>query len=163
MTIAEQYTQALEQVKLFAEVDTEPKLSVDELQTIISREQRASVWTANKAYSVGDTILPTVGNGHRYVCTQAGTSGATEPIWSRAMGAIAADGTSDPQLRWREDGPAFKNVYNVRSAIQQAWMLKAGKVSDLYRTGANQSSAAQSEVFDHCLDMAKRWEPLEIS
>lgn len=163
MTIEQQYNAAYEQLRLFAQPDAEPTLSPDELKAILTAQKRADLWTASTPYSVGDTILPTVGNGHRYVCTQAGTSGTTEPTWSRAMGAIASDGTSDPVLKWQEDGPAFKNVYNVRAAIHQAWIVKAGKASQLYNVGANQSSSAQSQVYDQCMKMANAYAPMEIS
>ncbi len=52
------------------------------------------VWAANTAYTVGQTIVPSVsGNGHLYVCTQAGTSGASAPTWPTGAGQTVNDGT----------------------------------------------------------------------
>lgn len=48
--------------------------------TLTPVEQLAE-WEAGTAYSVGDTVEPTVQNGYRYVCTTAGTSGSGEPTW----------------------------------------------------------------------------------
>ncbi len=163
MTIEQQYNEAMEQLKLFAQPDVEPILSPDELKAILTAQKRADLWTASTPYVVGDTILPTVGNGHRYVCTQAGTSGTTEPTWSRALGAIAADGTSDPQLRWKEDGPAFKNVYNVRAAIHKAWIVKAGKASISVDIKQQVGGMMASQVYDHCIKMSQAFAPMEIS
>ena len=162
-TIEQQYNAAYEQLRLFAQPDAEPTLSPDELRTILTAQKRADVWTASTSYVVGDAILPTVGNGHRYICTQAGTSGATEPVWSKAMGAIASDGTSDPVLRWKEDGPAFKNVYNVRAAIHQAWIVKAGKASVAVDVNQQVGGLKASQIYDHCMKMAKSFAPMEIS
>lgn len=51
-------------------------------------------WVASTAYVVGGLVTPTWGNGVRYRCTIAGTSGATEPLWSRqATAAVYTDGT----------------------------------------------------------------------
>ena len=163
MTIDEQYNAGMEQLRLFAQPDVEPVLTPDELKAILSRHKRAAYWAASTAYAVGDTILPTVGNGHRYVCVQAGTSGATEPTWSKAMGAIASDGTSDPVLKWQEDGPAFKNVYNVRAAIHEAWTVKAGKASLSVDVNQQVGGLKASQIYDHCMKMAQAYAPLEIS
>jgi|GEM_PF-1356007 len=57
-------------------------------------------WAVATAYSVGDTVEPTVQNGFRYVCTIAGTSHAsTEPTWlTSGFGSTQTDGTVTWQL-----------------------------------------------------------------
>lgn len=54
-------------------------------------------WEAATAYSVGESIQPSVGNenGFRYTCTTAGTSHATiEPTWPiTGVGSTVIDGT----------------------------------------------------------------------
>lgn len=57
-------------------------------------------WVANKAYSVGDYVVPTSDNGHAYRCTAAGTSGATAPTWGSATGST----TTDNGVTWLEVG-----------------------------------------------------------
>jgi hypothetical protein len=49
-------------------------------------------WVASTAYAVGAVIVDQ--NGNAWICTTAGTSGATEPVWtSQALGTIT-DGTT---------------------------------------------------------------------
>jgi hypothetical protein len=52
------------------------------------------VWTANTAYTIGAVINPTSGSGavYTYICTVAGTSGATQPSWPTSAGTVT-DGT----------------------------------------------------------------------
>jgi phage tail sheath gpL-like len=54
-----------------------------------------SVWQASTVYALGDKIRPTVPNGHYYICTTAGTSGATEPTsWGAGHGSATTSGTA---------------------------------------------------------------------
>lgn len=52
-----------------------------------------SNWAATTAYILGNTVTPTVPDGHSFVCTKAGTSGASEPPWVTRYATIA-DGTA---------------------------------------------------------------------
>lgn len=45
-------------------------------------------------YSLGDSIVPTVLNGYRYVCTTAGTSAGTEPTWGIILNGTTTSGTA---------------------------------------------------------------------
>lgn len=57
------------------------------------KEGTATTWTASHSYLVGDVVKPTTANGYIYECTQAGTSGATQPTWLTTEGANITDGT----------------------------------------------------------------------
>lgn len=52
-----------------------------------------SDWLGTTAYVVGDVVKATVYDGRRYVCTTAGTSGATEPTWNTTITGTTSDGT----------------------------------------------------------------------
>lgn len=52
------------------------------------------------AYTLGQIVRPSSGNGHLYVCTIAGTSGGSAPTWPTAPGQTVADGT----VTWAELG-----------------------------------------------------------
>ena len=49
-------------------------------------------WQASTAYALGALVSPSSANGHFYLCTSAGTSGASEPSWSTTNGATTTDG-----------------------------------------------------------------------
>ena len=54
-------------------------------------------WTANTPVLVGEVCTPTApsGNGHTYICTQEGVTGALEPLpWPTAEEAVVDDGTA---------------------------------------------------------------------
>jgi prepilin-type N-terminal cleavage/methylation domain-containing protein len=57
-------------------------------------------WVQLTMYSIGDFVIPTTKNGHRYRCTTAGISGASEPTWPTAKGGTFIDGT----VTWTESG-----------------------------------------------------------
>lgn len=52
-----------------------------------------SDWVLSTAYILGDEVKPSTPNDYRYVCTLAGSSDATEPVWGTVEGGITTDGT----------------------------------------------------------------------
>lgn len=52
------------------------------------------VWVASTAYVLGQNVRPTVDNNYRYVCSTAGTTGASEPTWSTGVGSFTTSGTA---------------------------------------------------------------------
>jgi hypothetical protein len=64
-------------------------------------------WIANTACIIGEMATPSeiqdgttvsVGNGHTYRCTVAGTTGATQPVWPLTENGIVVDGS----VTWQE-------------------------------------------------------------
>lgn len=55
-----------------------------------------SQWKSGTSYTQNVSVIPSVSNGYRYECTQAGTSGNTEPTWVENESTIIVDGT----CRW---------------------------------------------------------------
>jgi hypothetical protein len=53
----------------------------------------APVWAASTAYTVGQAVVPSTGNGFVYVCDTAGTSGASAPVWALTEGNVVNDGS----------------------------------------------------------------------
>lgn len=163
-TIPEQKTAALQQMRLYCQPSIEPKLDdPGDLEALLDARKRADIWAASTAYSYGQVILPTVRNGHRYRCVQAGTSGATEPTWLKSQGAEQSDGASSPALTWEEAGPDFDNVYDVRAAIHAAWMLKAMKASLSVDISQQVGGIRASQIYDHCIQMAQKFAPVSIA
>lgn len=163
-TVDEQRTTALAKLRLWVQATVEPTLGEEELGSLLDAHRRATIWAMATAYTYGQVVIPTVRNGHRYRCIQAGTSGATQPTWPTAQAATIADGTSSPALRWQEDGVDFENVYDVRHAIHDGWMLKASKASedyDIRQGGLNDHS--RSQIYQHCLEMAAKFAPVGVA
>jgi len=50
------------------------------------------LWAATTAYSLGDVVRPAAEPAECYVCTTAGTSGASEPTWNTGVGDTTSDG-----------------------------------------------------------------------
>jgi prepilin-type N-terminal cleavage/methylation domain-containing protein len=57
-------------------------------------------WHGLTVYSIDDFVSPTTKNGHRYKCTTAGTSAASEPTWPTTKAGTVVDGS----VTWTENG-----------------------------------------------------------
>lgn len=165
-TAEEQRESARVSVIRYGQTATEPTLDSDDVESILNDAKRGTIWAVATAYVYGDVILPTVRNGHSYRCIVAGTSEALtadEPNWPTLQGEQITEGASDPLLTWQEDGPDFVNLYNVRSAIHAAWMLKAGKAAGCVTVNIDGQMIAESDVIKHCLQMAEKFNPVEFA
>lgn len=152
----DQRVAALGELRLYSQPDVPPTLDSTQLDSILDSTARAAIWTASQTYEVGSVILPTVRNGRRYRVAEGGTSGATEPSWSTANGARISDGDD---LVFVEDGPDFRNVFNVRAAIHKAWIVKASKASALFASG----NAQMQQAYEQCLKQAQAFAPVEVA
>lgn len=112
----------------------------------------------------GYTSAPTVGFSGGGGTAAAGTAVITgpEPFWPRHrynQGARIADGSSGVDgytLTWIEDGPQYDNVYDVRQAAHECWLLKAAKASQFVKAG----DISFEQVYDHCMTEAARFASL---
>lgn len=158
---------ALREVSFLGAINIAPVLdSCVDLNNLIRTHQRCSFWAPTVQYDEGALIMPSVPNGHRYRCLNAGTSGATEPSWPKGAGAQIPDGEPDEQFNWVEDGPDFPNIFDIGWAIYDVWMHKAGQASaQVDSTLAGGAAAGTFAVkcaqqFEHCIRMAERYQPL---
>lgn len=146
---------ALAALKMFAQPDSVPQLDDPELNAILDGAQRASFWTLTTAFTFGAVVLPATKNGHRYVCSQGGTTAATEPTWPTRDGATVSDGT----VIWREAGADYENVFDIRAASQNAWLAKKAKASELFDAGDQKLS----QIAEVCEQMAESFEPIKFA
>jgi hypothetical protein len=146
---------ALADLRRLAQPDSTPALDDVELNAILDDCQLAAFWILETAFTFGAVVMPAAKNGHRYTCTQAGTTAATEPVWPTTTGSIVTDGTAT----WREAGPDFENVFDVRAAAHQAWTVKAAKASELFDV----SGQSVSQIAERCREMAEGFEPVLIA
>lgn len=78
-------------------------------QVLLSQQVIEDIWVKETAYAEDDVVRPTslsAFTGYTYICTTAGTSGATEPTWPTTEDGTVADGT----VTWtRQDTLDYSN------------------------------------------------------
>jgi hypothetical protein len=158
MTESEAFQKAVEIVAVQACACDPPELSTAELEGVIRDSQVGSTWLPDTYYPQGATVIPTVPNGHLYQCTVAGTSGASEPAFNQFAGTTTTDGT----VTWLEVGLAG-GYFDLDQATSDAWLLKAGKSAPLVQNSSAGQSLASQQLFTHCNQMARYWEPTKVS
>lgn len=95
-------------------------------------------WVALTAYSVGDIVKPATRDGNEYVCTVAGTSGASEPTFVTTVGGETVDAT----VTW-----TARKAYAVDTAGTSPLANKsriAVTVGDAFGVGFNKTDAVLS-------------------
>jgi len=152
--------EAIEYVTLQAQTGELPCIDVADVEKIVQRNKRASVWQASTVYNIGDRVQPTVRNGHFYECVKSGTYAATEPGWSTKCEMYVSE--SDSELTWQEcamdiDG----NLFNLRNAVHEAWMLKASMAANQFDVSVDQQKWTRSQIYEHCVSMAEKFQPYD--
>jgi prepilin-type N-terminal cleavage/methylation domain-containing protein len=61
----------------------------------------APVWTLSTSYVQGNLVQPTPANGHTYICTTGGTSGASQPTFLTGNKSVT---NGDNGVVWQENG-----------------------------------------------------------
>lgn len=150
-----------------------PGLTDAEMIDVLAGFKRGSLWTAATAFNIGDRIIPTLANrnGHRYIAISyvVGATdqktGATEPSW----GVRSISRYQDPMINrdaqitdgniiWQEDGWDWDAVlWDLSGAAQAAWLMKAAKASVTSDSAIGDINIKSSQLFDHCLAMAKQF------
>ena len=148
---------ARREVLLDADAECTPAIDLDDVETAIVGSARAHVWEASTAYQYGDMVQPAIRNGHRYRCLAAGISGSSSPTFPSGQHATVTDGDD---IVWVEDGPDYRNVYDVRAALESVWFQKAEKASGLVDS---REGGASSKIQAQCLERAKGYAPLVIA
>lgn len=151
--------EAIDRVKVIAQAAVEPTLTDDQVGDVVDQSQTFSTYAASTAFYIGQTIQPIAPNGHRYICTVAGTTGSTAPTWPTCKGQSVSDGTAT----WVEAGPDYPQQYDVKRATYLAWLLKAGQATASYSFSSDGQSFSRSDLIKHCLAMADRYRPINFT
>lgn len=143
--------------------DQTPALTTDEITALLAASRRADPayrmpdsdldWVASTPYVVGDRRAPIVRNGHLYIVTIAGTSGASAPAWPTTSGTTITDGT----VTWAENGLGWSPTYNLNAAAAEGWRWKAGKVAGKFDFATDQQIFNRKDMNEMCLAMADRY------
>ncbi len=151
--------QAIAEVTLNAQTDAFPNLSPEQVSDLVQKNRRATVWTAEFQYKIGDIVQPTVPNGHFYRRLINGLSPGREPVWA---GRIESKVYEEGQIVWVECGwDADGNLYNTRNATHAAWLLKAAVAAKEFDVSIDQQKWTRSQIYEHCLEMARAWSPFD--
>lgn len=151
--------EAIGEVTLSAQTDQFPDLTPEQVEALVVKNQRATIWTAETEYKIGDVVQPTAPNGHFYKCAIRGTSSAVEPSWTKREKGEVVDSLS---LVWVECGlDSDGNIYNTRNAIFDAWMLKASMSAKDFDVSIDQQKWNRSQIYAHCLEMARAYSPFD--
>jgi hypothetical protein len=159
-TIAQQRTAAVALVVLNCQIAVEPAVTQAEIEAAIDKYKMADIWTLSTPYTVGDVVLPTARNGHRYRCVKGGTSGATEPDWLTRDGATITDGSGETAMRWQEAGMDYANVFDVDGCCFEVlgWKVKRCAVAIDQRLPVGALNASQ--IYDHWKELRAQYAPL---
>lgn len=178
-------SQALAALEILCPSGSDPVLSVDDMTSLLEGAKRAVLWEAATSYEIGTIVMPTVRNGRRYrliAYDGSGTSsGTTEPTWPAPVStsdslpiwattqsnpvvgwwrnAIVSDG----DITWVEDGTDYDSLWDIQSAAFQGWLLKAGRAVCAIDISTENKSFKQSQIYDHCINMSLRYQPVFIS
>ena len=158
MTESEAFQKAVEVVATQACACDPPELSTAELEGVLRRSQIGATWQPDTVYGQGAQVIPSVPNGHLYQCIVAGTSGASEPAFNQFAGTTTTDNT----VTWLEAG-LERGYFDLDQATSDAWLLKAGKAAPLVQNSSAGQSLASQQLFTHCNQMARYWEPTKVS
>lgn len=144
--------------------NTYPKLTPQEISDIIDETAYWVAWAPSTHYDPGALVMPSSRTGVIWKATIAGTSGTREPdwllIWDVDYPFLFQDGTVYWQAGVVDSQPG---LYNVRQAIYQCWLTKAGKASgDFSFNAGDAGSANPSAVADNCRTQAKLYRPFFV-
>jgi hypothetical protein len=158
---------AIKAVSDLIQPDVAPTLTLGEVELEVDRAKLASTWAINTAYLPGAVIV--VGNGHAYQVEQAGTSQSTTlnvNDWPTHTGALIGDGTSNPQLRWREIGTAMfnpriaqaeYNVYDIERAAKALARIKMTRCAQLIQD----DTVYFQQMYDHWKEQWQYFRPFQ--
>lgn len=90
----------LKEIIELTETDTETEEEQATGDSNLSLTTYADIdWQALHEYSLNDVVIP-ADSDRRYICTTAGTSGASEPSWTATVGGTTDDGEGETKVVW---------------------------------------------------------------
>ena len=156
--------QAIKQLSDMCQSTLYPELTDNQLGNLIDQHKKFATWQPSTSYLVGDMIVPTIPNGRVYQCIIAGTSTTTEPTFPSigyAVGQAFYNYVGTPPnfygLTFQDNGFITTEVYDVRAAAKQAWLLKASIAANLANTSDGQMRIDLHTIQENCIQMAGKF------
>lgn len=146
--------------------NTFPQLTTEQVDRLLRQSRRTdkygwrpswdTEWEPNIDYAVNDVVVPTIRNGHTYIVTDPGTSGAVEPTWPKtAQSTVTLDGVTYQEIT--EFLAVWWGRWDLDRAASEGWRIKAGLVSNRHQFGSNQGNYNPEQIFEHCNQMAEMY------
>lgn len=156
--------QAVQKLLTLVDAGTDPSLTDDELTDCLVTHQRATLWTAGTAFSVGDRVISPI-TGRIYQCVYGGTSGGATPFTASYGGfgyyanCAIVDGVAGG-LYWQDSGQMPREIYDIRGAANEAWTRKAAKAASLINMQDKDVKIDYAGLQKQCLLMAAQYRPV---
>jgi len=155
--------QAIEQIAFDCSASVYPQLDSTSLSRIVDQCEDYTVWTASTAYNVDDVVVSSPFTGRMYRCVKPGTSGTTNPFPDAPSlyqtGCVFGDSAD---IYWVDCGSASKHRWNVKRGASMGWRQKASMVAQLLQVKDGQQDLQLGNLYKQCLDMANKYNGLEI-
>jgi hypothetical protein len=163
-------TVAIKAVSDLVQPDVAPTLTTGEIELAVDRSRLAYNWTVNTFYKIGDVVVPPTvetKTGKSYECIRPGTSRSTPRTfddWPCHVGAVFTDGSSSPQLTWKEVGTdrfnpdtwgAETNVYDIQLAAKRLARIKRTQCAQFIQDG----DVSYQQMYDHWTEEEKKFKP----
>lgn len=139
--------------------DQVPVLTSDQIAALVVLSRRSDdvfrwiaddpEWAPATAYGLNDRRAPITRNGHIYLATTAGTSGASEPAWPTTINGTVVDGT----VHWTEAGGSWAPTYDLNAGAAEGWRWKAAKVAGSFDFSTDQQDFSRSQMSEMCQAM----------
>jgi hypothetical protein len=176
---------ATDALRILCPPESDPELDEAAIVSLLANAKLASVWVASTTYNMGEVVMPTVRNSRRYRLVAFDgtgvTSGLTEPSWpapnvssndypvwgmaqpNPVVGWWRNAVVTDNAITWQEDGADYDSLWDIQVAAFNGWMLKAGRAICAVDLSSGQMKQSQSQIYDHCLEMAQRYAPVMVA
>jgi len=94
------------------------------LHAVVAVGGNIDEWTSSGSIALGDIVMPTEQNGHSYICTTSGTTGATEPVWTLISDSALTP--TDGDVEWTENGIDADKICGIGT-----WSLGANSYAEI--------------------------------
>lgn len=136
-----------------------PCLTEEELGDALDANLRCKLWVVGATLLPGQLCVPPVAswNGRQYRVIEGGIVPVDAPSWPSYRAAYIDQRVVASPIALEDNGPAFPELYDMRGAMGDAWLKKCEKAAALHDYSGGGGKTSASQIFDHCVSMAKTY------